>query len=172
VAHRGRASADERLAAELAAGKTVREAAPAAGVSERTAFRRLADTAFKARVDELRAEMVSRAAGRLADGMVEAADVLRAFLVCSEPHLRQKAAVKLLELGLKVNEVTVLKSRVARLEQVPTEITVHTDSTEHLSFQDLKQIARQAIAEMRGGHDGQSRGPNIEVQPGVSGAGR
>src|SRR5690349_4617372 len=77
VAHRGRASADERLAAELAAGKTVRGAADAAGVSERTAFRRLADDRFTSRVADLRGQMVARAAGHLADGMAEAADALR-----------------------------------------------------------------------------------------------
>lgn len=43
VAGRGRHSADDALAAELAAGKTVRDAATAAGVAERTAFRRLGE---------------------------------------------------------------------------------------------------------------------------------
>ena len=68
VAHRGRQSADDRLAAELACGKTVRDAATATGVAERTAHRRQSEPEFRAKVADLRAGMVSAAAGRLADG--------------------------------------------------------------------------------------------------------
>jgi hypothetical protein len=117
VAHRGRRNADELLAAELAAGKTVRDAATTAGVAERTAFRRLADPDFTQRVATLRDDMVRTAAGRLADGMAAAADVLRALLADADPHVRHKAAVKLLELGVKVVELADLQRRVEDLEQ-------------------------------------------------------
>jgi hypothetical protein len=117
VAHRGRVSADDRLAAELAAGKTVRDAATAAGVAERTAHRRLADPGFKAHVADLRGQMVAAAAGQLADGMGEAAGVLRALLGSEDEHVRHKAAVKLIELGLKVVELAELERRVSELEQ-------------------------------------------------------
>jgi hypothetical protein len=118
VAHNGRHTADEKLAAELAAGKSVRDAATSAGVSERTAFRRLADAAFKARVVELRFQMVHTAAGRLASGMAEAADVLRAGLSDPDANIRHKSAVKLIELGVKVGEVAELEQRLAELEQM------------------------------------------------------
>ena len=49
------AALDERLAAELAAGRTIKDAATAASVSERTAHRRVADPAFQDRVTEHRA---------------------------------------------------------------------------------------------------------------------
>jgi hypothetical protein len=117
VAHRGRRNADDRLAAELAAGKTVRDAAGAAGVGERTAHRRLAEPVFKMRVAELRGEMVAAAAGRLADGMGEAAAVLRGLLGSADEHVRHKAAAKLIELGLKVVELAELERRVSELEQ-------------------------------------------------------
>ena len=117
MTHNGRRSADEKLAADLAAGKTVREAAVTAGVSERTAFRRLEDAVFKARVAELRSEMVRTAAGRLADGMTEAAGVLRAGLIHADPHIRHKSAVKLIELAVKVTELAELERRVEELEQ-------------------------------------------------------
>jgi len=61
VAHRGRQNADDLLAAELAAGKTVRDAATAAGVAERTAHRRRTDADFKARIIGLRAALVYEA---------------------------------------------------------------------------------------------------------------
>jgi hypothetical protein len=117
VAHRGRRNADETLAAELAAGKTVRDAAMAAGVAERTAFRRLEDAAFKARVTELRGQMVTRASGRLADGMTAAADVLRQLLTSKTEGIRLRAADRLIELGLKVTELAELQQRVEELER-------------------------------------------------------
>jgi hypothetical protein len=117
VAHRGRRNADESLAAELAAGKTVREAATAAGVSERTAHRRTADPAFKARVTDLRTQMVTRASGRLADGMTAAADVLRKLLTSKTESIRLRAAERLIELGLKVTELAELQQRVEELER-------------------------------------------------------
>lgn len=118
MSHNGRRTADEKLAAELAAGKSVREAATSAGVSERTAFRRLGDAAFKARVAELRSEMVRTAAGRLVDGMTEAAGVLRAGLTDPDANIRHKSAVKLIELGVKVTELAELEQRVEELEQM------------------------------------------------------
>ena len=121
VAHRGRQPADDTLAAELAAGKTVRDAAAASGVSERTAFRRLDDPAFAATVNRLRSQMVRSAAGRLADGMTEAAGVLRSLLADPDAHIRHKAAVKLLELGLKVGEAAELERRLADLEHAVTD---------------------------------------------------
>ena len=68
-------------------------------------------------MSELRGEMVSAAAGRLADGMSEAAGVLRSLLADSDPHIRHKAAVKLIELGVKVVELSELEQRVVEMEQ-------------------------------------------------------
>jgi hypothetical protein len=116
VAHRGRQNADHLLAAELAAGKTVRDAAAAAGLAERTAHRRLTEPAFRAQVAELRGRMTDAAAGRLADGMAEAAAVLRNLLADPDPNVRHKSAVKLIELGLKTRDVTELADRLARVE--------------------------------------------------------
>ena len=45
---------DDKLALELVAGKSVRAASAAAGVSERTAHRRQQDPQFRERVLELR----------------------------------------------------------------------------------------------------------------------
>jgi HEAT repeat protein len=121
VAHRGRSTADEALAAALAAGKAVKDAATAAGVAERTAFRRLTDPKFKSRVSAIRGEMVANAAGRLADGMSEAAEVLRALLSDPDPHVRHKAAAKLIELSVRVRDQVELEDRLARLEALAAE---------------------------------------------------
>jgi hypothetical protein len=117
VAHRGRRDADELLAAALAAGKTARDAAAAVGVAERTVFRRLADDPFRRRVSELRAGMVAAAAGRLADSMAAASDVLRALLADPDPDVRHRAAVKVIELGARLTELAELVRRVDDLER-------------------------------------------------------
>ncbi len=116
MAGRGRHSAADALAAELAAGKTVRDAETTAGVAERTAFRRLTDATFKARVSELRTGMITSAAGRLADGMAAAADVLRVLLTHDEPHVRHRGGVKVLELAANLRIQVELEDRMAELE--------------------------------------------------------
>jgi hypothetical protein len=109
--------ADESLALAVAGGQTLRDAATVAGVSERTATRRWADAAFRRRVAELRADMVVRSVGRLADGMAEAADVLRALLTPgTPPAVRLGAARSLLELGVKLRESVEIEERLAALE--------------------------------------------------------
>lgn len=108
----------EAAALALAAGRTVMEAAKAAGAGERTVKTWLHDLpAFARRVAELRAEMTSRAVGRLADGMADAADTL-GFL-CRKARsetVRLGAARALLELGVRVREAVELEERVAALE--------------------------------------------------------
>jgi hypothetical protein len=66
VAGQGRKNADERLLVALAGGLTVRAAAKACGVSERTIHRRLDDQAFQQRIAEARAKLVKGSIGRLA----------------------------------------------------------------------------------------------------------
>jgi len=116
MAENGRRKGDAALLLALAAGQTVRDAAAAAGIGERTATRRLADTAFRRRVAELRGEMVGRALGRMADGMSEAADVLRQLLAAESESVRLGACRALLELGVKLRESVELEARVAALE--------------------------------------------------------
>jgi hypothetical protein len=118
VAHRGRRNADEALAAAVASGQTLRDAAAAIGIGERTATRRMADAAFCRRVAELRADMVRRSLGRMADGMSEAADVLRGLLADGiPPAVRLGAARSMLELTVKLREAVELEQRLAALEQ-------------------------------------------------------
>jgi hypothetical protein len=116
VAHRGRRNADEALALGLATGQTLRAAAAAAGVAERTATRRWADLDFRRRVGELRGEMVTRALGQLADGMADAAGVLRQLLAAESEAVRLGACRAMLELGNKLRESVELEQRLAALE--------------------------------------------------------
>jgi hypothetical protein len=117
VAHRGRRNADEALALALAGGQTLRAAAEAAKIAERTATRRMADPAFRRRVTELRGDMVQRSLGRMAEGMSEAADVLRQLLAARSESVRLGAARSLLELGVRLRESVELEQRMRDLEE-------------------------------------------------------
>jgi hypothetical protein len=68
------------------------------------------------RVAELRGEMVQRSLGRMADGMSNAADVLRALLAADSESVRLGAARSLLELGVKLRESVELEERLRVLE--------------------------------------------------------
>ena len=116
MAGSGRRSADEALALALATGQTLRGGAEAAGIAERTATRRWAEPAFRRRVAQLRGDMVQRALGRMADGMAEAADKLRALLGAQSESVQLGAARALLELGAKLRESVELEERLAALE--------------------------------------------------------
>jgi hypothetical protein len=118
VAHRGRRNADEALALAVASGQTLRDAAAATGIGERTATRRCADPAFRRRVAELRGSMVQLALGRMADGMAEAADKPRQLLAADSESVRLGAARALLELGVKLRESVELAERLDALERL------------------------------------------------------
>jgi hypothetical protein len=105
------------LLTELAGRAMVRRAAERAGLSERTAHRRLAEADFRRRVAELRAEMVARAMGRLVDGMTEAADTLRKLLRAEGESVRPGAARTILELGNRLREAVELEERLSALER-------------------------------------------------------
>src|SRR5436190_3955601 len=95
----------ESVALALAAGMTVGEAARRSGAGERTIKTWSATCpAFTHRVTELRAEMTSRALGRLVDGMAFAADAIRKLLTAKSESVRLSAARAVIELGTKLRE--------------------------------------------------------------------
>src|SRR5262245_20959547 len=116
MAENGRRKGDLHLLLALAGGRTGREAAAMAGIGERTETRRIADPGFRRRVGELRAEMVGRALGRMADGMADAAATLRQLLAAESESVRLGACRALLELGVKLRESVELEERLRALE--------------------------------------------------------
>ena len=80
MAHNGRRNADESLLMALACGATVDNAARQAGISKRTAYRRLADPAFGRRLQQMRGDMVSRTSGTLTAAAGEAVRTLLELL--------------------------------------------------------------------------------------------
>jgi hypothetical protein len=120
----GRRAANRDLAAcSLATGKTFAEAAAAASVSERSVKGWNEDETFRARVAGLRAEMIGRACGELADAMSAAARKLRSLVENGTDSIALRASVALIASALRVTELTVLQNRVEQLEQLLAERT-------------------------------------------------
>jgi hypothetical protein len=105
----------------LARGDTVQAAAASAGVSERTAYRRAADAGFRRHIAQLRGELLARAAGKLADSAVAAAEALHGLLHADSGTLQLKAARAILELGDRLLETVEMEARVAALERIAEE---------------------------------------------------
>src|SRR5262249_20778157 len=117
MAHRGRKNADEALLLALACGATTEKAAHQAGVSPRTATRRLADPEFRRRLARTKTDLLRRTAAGLTAGAVEAVKTLLALQAAGQPPaVRLGAARAVLELGLKVREAAEVKERLAELE--------------------------------------------------------
>jgi hypothetical protein len=108
---------DELLLSALAGGSTVEEAADRAGVSSRTAYRRLADPWFARRLAQARDELISSALGQLVESASEAVETLRALLSASDERVRLAAAKTTLDQLLRLRETLTLSQRLAALER-------------------------------------------------------
>lgn len=114
---RYRKKEDEALVLALACGASVEAAARQCKVCERTIYRRLGDSAFCARIQEARGEMVKRSAGMLTAAAGESVRTLLSLQKDSvPPAVRLGAARAVLELGIKVRELVDLETRIAALE--------------------------------------------------------
>jgi|SRR5215469_3997345 len=114
---------DDELLVALIAGANVREAAERAGVSERTAYRRLADADFRRAVSEARGRMFDTALGRLASLAAKAAETLERLMDSDQPSEALGAAKAVLQLGPRLRESTELEERINRLEDEADENT-------------------------------------------------
>jgi hypothetical protein len=108
---------EDTLLLALACGATVDAAARQCDVAERTVYRRLHDPAFRARLQDLRTDMVRRTAGMLTAAASTAVTTLLSLQKDSvPPAVRLGAARAVLELGVKVRELADLEARIAALE--------------------------------------------------------
>jgi hypothetical protein len=114
-----RKGADQTLLTALACGATVENAARKAGIGERTAYRRLENAAFRAQLNQMRADMVQRTAGMLTGaGMGSVKTLVELQQDATAPAaVRRGAARDVLELGVKYRDNADLEQRVATLEQ-------------------------------------------------------
>lgn len=117
MADKHRKKAEDALLMALACGASVDQAARQCGLSSRTIYRRLAEGDFR-RLQTLRSDMVSRTAGTLTAAATEAVRTLLELLKRpATDAVRLGAARAVLEIGMKVREVTDLQEQLAELEQ-------------------------------------------------------
>jgi len=114
---RGRKGADGALVLALACGKSVPDAARAAGVAERTVYRRLEDAAFRAAVTKQRDHLLSEAVSRLVAAAVKAVDALEGNLGDESAAVRNKAASTILTGMLQGVGLTEIMRRLEALEE-------------------------------------------------------
>jgi len=116
MAAAGRSGADETLVTLLASGVTRQQAAQSAGVGERTVYRRLEDPAFRAKIEEARADMLARTSAMLTAAGAAAAGTLVRLLRAESDAIKLAAAVRIIELGVRLRESEQFESRLAALE--------------------------------------------------------
>src|SRR5262245_8212076 len=92
---------DEALAAHVAAGRTIREAAALADLNEKTVRRRMANAAFAELVTRLRREALDRAGGLLTESAGKAAARVTALIDSPDDRLALAASKELLGAALK-----------------------------------------------------------------------
>jgi hypothetical protein len=111
-------AAEQVLLTALAFGATVENAARKAGIGERTAYRRLADPDFRARLSQARQEAVVRTAGMLTGAAVGSVKTLVDLQQdASVPAaVRRGAARDVLEMAVKYRESAEMEQRVAAIE--------------------------------------------------------
>jgi hypothetical protein len=109
--------AEAALVQALACGASPEAAGQKAGLSRRTVFRRLADPAFRAEVDSVRADMLRRTSDIIsAAGQSAIKTLVTLQEVAASEAVRLGAARSILEIGCKVRENVALQEQLAALE--------------------------------------------------------
>lgn len=108
-----------RFVAALVANATVRDAAAAAEIGERTAWRYLQQPAVKEALSERQDVVLAHVSRRLATEMGAALDVLGSIMRdrAASDAARVSAARAVLDSGLKLAELVSLAERVTLLEE-------------------------------------------------------
>ncbi len=100
----------------LAAGQSVAHAARLAGISVRTAFRRLDECSFQTAVRDCRNNMFEEAAGALAATTKKAAKTLENLLDDESPSIQLSAAKAVLDASQRLRETLDIEQRLAAIE--------------------------------------------------------
>ena len=118
MADSGSFNSDDQLAVALASGSSVRQAATEAGVSERTAFRRLNDISFRKHVREIRRVALEEAISKLSAAGSSAVDTMIDILKPEfPPSTRLATARAVLDFGCRLRETNDFETRLCELEE-------------------------------------------------------
>lgn len=110
----GQPAGEVELVAALAAGSTVREAAAAAGISERTAYRRLTEAGVRREVSMLRSAALEEAACTLATASRKAAQTVIDLLDHADPKVRLQAARQAVSMAKELGDEAARQSALVR----------------------------------------------------------
>jgi hypothetical protein len=120
----------------LAKGHSVRAAARRANIPRNTAARKARRPAFKAKVDQLRDELVRQALGRLVGSQNKTAGTLAELLKASSEKVRLGAARAILDTGMKLKEQVGIVEKLAALQRERDEVR-----REHAAAQEARPDA-------------------------------
>ena len=112
----GKVRQDDDLMEQLARGESIRRAARLTGFSERSAHRRMADPAFRLRIQEARAAAIENTSARLSHASNEAALTLKHLLTSESDAVRLGAARAILDTSMRYREAIDFESRLSALE--------------------------------------------------------
>ncbi|EGO62587.1 hypothetical protein [Acetonema longum] len=115
---------EDTILQALITHRTIREAAQAARVTERTIYDYLSNPAFKARYQAVSDDVVRGAANNLRDRMSGAVDVIAGVMDDAEarPQDRLTAAKAILDYGAKYTEMRDILERMQILEDAVSKI--------------------------------------------------
>lgn len=114
---------DDRIILALLSAPTVREAAAAAGVSERTVYARLKEPAFNQKLAEARREMWRGHAVALQGQLGKAISTISRIMCDTDapPQVRLNASAEIIRSSMKMTELVDVVERVNALEKVVEE---------------------------------------------------
>jgi DNA-binding transcriptional MerR regulator len=95
----------DRAITALLTSPSIRQAASRAGVSERTLRRWIKDSLFADRLTVAQREAQDTALGQVRGLAGQAVAAIRRALVCEQPGVELRAAVEVLEMGLRLREL-------------------------------------------------------------------
>ncbi len=113
-----RKKGQDTFAISLASGNTIKVAAKAAGITERTAYRRAESPELQEEVNQLRDKMRSQAIGIAAVGMAEATVVLRMLMQKGKDSIKLGAARALLQVGDRMWNSEQLSLKLKELDRI------------------------------------------------------
>jgi hypothetical protein len=114
------AERDDLLLAGLAAGQTIKAAAAAAGMSERTARRRRESPEFRQAERDMRGRLVESALTLAAAAMTEAVGVQRSLMKHKDPWVKLAAARDITNTVGRMREAADLAVELAELRDIVT----------------------------------------------------
>ncbi|HEV2125560.1 MAG TPA: hypothetical protein VGW38_22640 [Chloroflexota bacterium] len=108
-----------RAITALLSSPTIREAAEAAGVTERTIHRYMQEPAFQAALREAEGRAIDDAVRQLVGLASDAIETLRMILANPKvsPSVRLRAAAGVLDFMMRMREVRNVEQRLSRLEE-------------------------------------------------------